>query len=158
MCVCVNYIYIYVVLGVTVSSVEIKRTFKTHQVKWSRIYNDLLIWHRLWCDRWSVVEFRLCILVLWWRSRYALLMRPNKVGIAVQGSVCRKETLPNFLVMVIKFIYVVPSICFQTFLYKPLKLASTFKNSVCYCYTSCEMTDQFQIQNEQLQVQLDTPY
>ena len=44
---------------VTVSSVGIKHTFKTQQVKWSRINHDKLIWHHL-CAMWiggSVVEF-----------------------------------------------------------------------------------------------------
>ena len=40
-------------------------------------------------------------------------------------------------------LYVVPSISFQTFLYRHLKLSVTLENSVCYCYTSYEMTDQF---------------
>ena len=32
---------------------------------------------------------------------------------------------------------------FQTFLYRHLELSQTLENSVCYCYTSYEMTDQF---------------
>ena len=40
-------------------------------------------------------------------------------------------------------IYVVPSISFQTFLYRHLKLSQTLGHSVCYCYISYEMTDQF---------------
>ena len=44
---------------------------------------------------------------------------------------------------VIFFFYVVPSISFQTFLCRHLKLSLTLENSVCYCYTSYEMTDQF---------------
>ena len=39
--------------------------------------------------------------------------------------------------------YVVPSISFQTFLDRHLKLSYTLENSVCYCYTSYEMTDKF---------------
>ena len=39
--------------------------------------------------------------------------------------------------------YEVPSISFQTFLYWHLKLSQTLESSVCYCYTSYEMTDQF---------------
>ena len=39
--------------------------------------------------------------------------------------------------------YVVHSISFQIFLYGHLKLSQTLENSVCYCYTSYEMTDQF---------------
>ena len=38
---------------------------------------------------------------------------------------------------------VVPSVCFKTFLYRHLKLSKTLENSLCYCYTSYEMTDQF---------------
>ena len=38
---------------------------------------------------------------------------------------------------------VVQSINFQTFLYKHLKLSKTLENSVCYCYTSYKMTEQF---------------
>ena len=34
----------------------------------------------------------------------------------------------------------VPSISFQSFLYRHLKLSSNFENSVRYCYTSYEMT------------------
>ena len=41
------------------------------------------------------------------------------------------------------YIYVVPSISFQTFLYRHLKLSKTLQNSLCYCYTSYEMTAQF---------------
>ena len=37
----------------------------------------------------------------------------------------------------------VHSISFQTFLYKHLNLSETLENSVSYCYTSYEMTDQF---------------
>ena len=40
-------------------------------------------------------------------------------------------------------IYVVHSISCQTFLYRHLKLSKTLENSVCYCYTSYEITDQF---------------
>ena len=40
-------------------------------------------------------------------------------------------------------IYVVPSISFQTFLHRHFKLSQTLENSVCYWYTSYEMTDQF---------------
>ena len=40
-------------------------------------------------------------------------------------------------------VYVVHSISFQTFLYGHLELSWTLENSVCYCYTSYEMTDQF---------------
>ena len=36
-----------------------------------------------------------------------------------------------------------PSISFQTILYRHLKLSWTLENSVCYCYTSYKMTDQF---------------
>ena len=39
--------------------------------------------------------------------------------------------------------YVVPLISFQTFLYRYLKLSQTLENSVWYCYTYYEMTDQF---------------
>ena len=38
---------------------------------------------------------------------------------------------------------VVHSISFQPFFYKHLNLSKTHDNSVCYCYTSYEMTDQF---------------
>ena len=54
--------------------------------------------------------------------------------------------------------YVVPSISFQTFLYRHLKLSWTLENSLCYCYTSYEMTDQFFMisgSNQQLQQQLE---
>ena len=40
------------------------------------------------------------------------------------------------------YIYDVPSISFQTFLERHLKLLLTLEHSVCYCYTSYEMTDQ----------------
>ena len=36
-----------------------------------------------------------------------------------------------------------PSRSFQIFLYRHIKLLKTLENSVCYCYTSYEMTDQF---------------
>ena len=39
--------------------------------------------------------------------------------------------------------YVVHLISFQTFLYRHLKFSYTLENSVCYCYTCYEMTDQF---------------
>ena len=50
------------------------------------------------------------------------------------------------------------SISFQTFSYGHLKLALTLEHSVCYCYTSYEMTDLFfmiSASNEQLQQQLE---
>ena len=34
-------------------------------------------------------------------------------------------------------------ISFKAFFYRHLILSQTFENSVCYCYTSYEMTDQF---------------
>ena len=37
----------------------------------------------------------------------------------------------------------VPSIRFQTFLYRYLKLSLILENSVCHCYTFYEMTDRF---------------
>ena len=40
-------------------------------------------------------------------------------------------------------IYVVHSISFQTFLHRHLKLSNTLENSLYYCNTSYEMTDQF---------------
>ena len=43
----------------------------------------------------------------------------------------------------LQIIYVVYLISFQPFLYGHLKLSKTIENSVCYCYTSYEMTDQF---------------
>ena len=54
-------------------------------------------------------------------------------------------------------IRVVPSISFQTFLYRHLKLSQTLENSLCYCYTSYEMTDQMNkwLTNEQLQQELE---
>ena len=58
----------------------------------------------------------------------------------------------------IKSTDVVPSISFQTILYRHLKLSKTLENSVCYCYTSYEMTDQFfmiSASNKQLQQQLE---
>ena len=53
-----------VALEVTVSSVFKKNTCKTYQVKFSYIYHDYLICHRL-CPIWTdspVIGFRLCIL------------------------------------------------------------------------------------------------
>ena len=44
------------------------------------------------------------------------------------------------------------------FLYRHLKLSLTLENSLCYCYTSYEMTDQFfmiSCSNVQLQQQLE---
>ena len=41
----------------------------------------------------------------WWKSSYALVMRPNMVETAVQCSVCRMECLPDFPIMVIQLIY-----------------------------------------------------
>ena len=43
----------------------------------------------------------------------------------------------------INFWYNVHSISFQTFLYGHLKLSYTLENSVCYCYISYQMTNQF---------------
>ena len=57
--------------------------------------------------------------------------------------------------------YVVLSISFQTFLYTHLKLSQTLENSVCYCYTSYEMTDQFlgfQLQINSYSSNWNTPY
>ena len=47
----------------------------------------------------------------------------------------------EFLIYIYIYIYKVPSISFQTFLYRHLKLAKKLENSVCYCYTSYEMTE-----------------
>ena len=54
-------------------------------------------------------------------------------------------------------IYVVPSISFQTFLYRHLKLAQSLENAVCYCSTSYDLTNQFMISgsNEQLLQELE---
>ena len=55
----------------------------------------------------------------------------------------------------------VPSISFQIFLYMHLKLSETLENSVCYCYTSYEMTDQFlgfQLQMNSYSSNWNTPY
>ena len=48
--------------------------------------------------------------LLWWRSRYALLMRPNKVETAVWCSICRMEVLARFFshgnsINIIQFLY-----------------------------------------------------
>ena len=53
--------------------------------------------------------------------------------------------------------------CIQyvSFLYRHLKLTYTFENSVCYCYTSYEMTDQFlwfQVQMNSYSKNWNTPY
>ena len=42
--------------------------------------------------------------------------------------------------VILAVMYVVPSISFQTFFGKAVKIAV---DSLCYCYTSYEMTDQF---------------
>ena len=42
-----------------------------------------------------------------------------------------------------RWYYEVPSISLQTFFYRRLNLSETLENSVCYWYTSYEMTDQF---------------
>ena len=55
-------------------------------------------------------------------------------------------------------LYVVHSIGFQTFWYWHLKLSLTLENSVLYCHTCYEMTDQFLMisgSNEKLQQQLE---
>ena len=59
------------------------------------------------------------------------------------------------------YIYVVHLIGLQTFLYWHLKLLLPLENSVCYCYTSYEMTDQFwwfQIQMNSYSSIWNTPY
>ena len=60
------------------------------------------------------------------------------------------------------YIYIlVPSTSFQTFLYRHLELSYTLENSVCYCYTSYEMTDQFwwfQVQMNSYTSNWNTPY
>ena len=56
------------------------------------------------------------------------------------------------------YIYVVHSIGFQTFLYRRSKLLKTLENSLCYCYTSYQMTNHFFTisgLNEQLQEELE---
>ena len=50
---------------------------------------------------------------------------------------------------------------FPDFLYRHLKLSKTLKNSVCYCYTSYEMTDQFlwfQLQMSSYSSNSNTPW
>ena len=57
--------------------------------------------------------------------------------------------------------YVVNSISFQTIIYRHLELSKTLENSVCYCYTSYEMTDQFLwflIQMNNYSSNWNTPY
>ena len=52
----------------------------------------------------------------------------------------------------------VHSISLQTFLYRHLKLSVTLENSLCYCYTSYKMTDQFLwflVQIDMLQQELE---
>ena len=80
-----------------------------------------------------------------------------------------KETRPSLSLLISGFsthnllslvssIYMVPSICLQTFWYRHLILLQTLKNSVCYCYKSFEMTDQFCMisgSNQLLQQQLE---
>ena len=49
----------------------------------------------------------------------------------------------------------------RLFLYRHLKLSKTLEKSVCYCYTSYEMTDQFlwfQIQMNSYSSNWNTPY
>ena len=61
----------------------------------------------------------------------------------------------------VKQLYMELSKCFQTFLYRHLKLSLTFENSLCYCYTSYEMTDQFlwfQVQMNSYSRNRNTPY
>ena len=41
------------------------------------------------------------------------------------------------------YMYEVHTISFQTFFVRAFKIIVNFQNSVCYCYTSYEMTDQF---------------
>ena len=57
--------------------------------------------------------------------------------------------------------YVMHSISFQTFLYRHLKLSYTLEHSVCYCYTSYEMTGQFlwfQVERNSYSSNWNTPY
>ena len=49
--------------------------------------------------------------------------------------------------------YVVYSISFRTFFGQAFKIVETLENSVCYCYTSYKMTDQFLW----FQVQMNSP-
>ena len=57
--------------------------------------------------------------------------------------------------------YAVPSISFQTFLYRYLTLLYTLENSLCYCYTYYEKTGQFlwfQLQMNSYSRNWNTPY
>ena len=57
--------------------------------------------------------------------------------------------------------HVLHSISFHTFLYRHLELSQTLYNSVCYSYTSYEMTDQFlgfQLQMNSYSRNSNTPY
>ena len=77
-----------------------------------------------------------------------------------------KQILEMFFLHLYSFflddsLYVVPSISFQTILYRHLKLLWTPENSLCYCYASYEMTDQFlwfQIQMNSYSSNWNTPY
>ena len=76
----------------------------SHLVKWSRNLPWLVNSTSLICgmNRWpsgrvSASAYCACWLDLqWWRSRCAMLMRPNKVETAVQCSLCRMKAFTGF--------------------------------------------------------------
>ena len=53
------------------------------------------------------------------------------------------HTYTYIYIYIIWWKYVVHAISVQILSYSYLKLSQTFENSVCYCYTSYEMTDHF---------------
>ena len=76
--------------------------------------------------------------VVWHKARnmgylVRLLLTSNNIWYLVSNHVKRLK----------RWNYEVHTISFKTFLYRHLKLSYTLENSLCYCYTSYEMTDQF---------------
>ena len=77
------------------------------------------------------------------------------------GSQAQQIYIYIYIYIYILYIYVVNSISFQTFLYEHLKLTKTLENSVWYCYTTYEMTDQFlwfQVQRNSYSSNWNAPY
>ena len=68
---------------------------------------------------------------------------------------------PWMIIYICIYIYVWHSKHFQSFLFRHLELSWTLENSVGYCYTSYEMSDQllwFQVQSNSYSSYWNTPY
>ena len=112
-------------------------------------YNSRSKWTAInsyfWLQNFNAVEFGDK-----WYLITALIM--NNI---INSEICT-HTHTYMCIYIYIYIYI-----FQTFSFGHLKLSKTLENSLCYCYTSYEMTDQFswfQVQMNSYSSNWNTPY